>query len=113
MGIYRTRPHVEGEPVKRLAPILLLVVLSLSMTACAPQSSDSGDGDGLHSIVPDVVGLEESEAAAALEEAGYVIGEVTTEASDSSEQGTVISQEPIASTSAPRDSEVDLVVAGP
>jgi beta-lactam-binding protein with PASTA domain len=113
MGIYRTRPYVEGEPVKRLAPILLLVVLALSIAACAPQSSGSGEGDGLHSIVPDVVGLDETEATAALEDAGYVVGGVTTEASDSSEPGTVISQEPIASTSAPRDSEVDLVVAGP
>ena len=99
--------------MKRLAAILLLAVLALSMTACAPQSSGSGEGDGLHSIVPDVVGLTETEATAALEEAGYVVGDVTTEASDSSEPGTVISQEPIASTSAPRDSEVDLVVAGP
>lgn len=99
--------------MKRLAPILLIVMLAWSMTACAPQSSDSGDGDGLHSIVPDVVGLDEAEATAALEDAGYVVGEVTTETSDSSETGTVISQEPIASTSAPRDSEVDLVVAGP
>lgn len=99
--------------MKRLMPILLVALLALTLSACAPQSTGSGEGDGLHSIVPDVVGLDETDATSALEEAGYVVGEVVTEASADAEPGTVISQDPIASTSAPRESEVDLVIAGP
>ncbi len=98
--------------MKRIAPVLLTVLLALLLAACAPQSSGSGE-DGLHSIVPDVVGMDEAEAESALEEAGYVVGTVTTEDSDSADPGTVVSQDPIASTSAPRESEVDLVVAAP
>jgi len=102
--------------VKRTAPLLLIalliVLLALVPAACAPQSSGSGD-DGLHSVVPDVVGLDEAAARSELEAAGYAVGEVTTEPSDAADPGTVISQDPIANTSAPRESEVDLVVAAP
>lgn len=113
MGIYRSEPFVERGPVKRLVLIVTLLLLALSVTACAPETSGTNGGDGLHSIVPDVVGLDEADAATALAEAGYTVGEISTDPSADAEPGTVIEQTPIASTSAPRDSAVDLVVAGP
>lgn len=99
--------------MKRFALLLTIVLLTLPIAACAPQSSGSSEGDGLHSIVPSVVGLDEEAARDALADAGYAVGEVSTRTSDDAEAGTVIEQSPIASTSAPRESEVDLVIAGP
>lgn len=113
MGIYEAEPHVERGPVKRLLLILSLVILIVSVAACAPESSGSGEGDGLHTIVPNVIGLDEEAARGVLEEAGYAVGEVSVDQTTDVEPGTVIEQSPIASTSLPRDAEVDLVIAGP
>jgi eukaryotic-like serine/threonine-protein kinase len=99
--------------VKRLVLLLAILLLVVSVTACAPQSSGSGEGDGLHSIVPTVVGLDETEARSAIEDAGYTVGDVSVVAMPEAEPGTVVEQDPIASTSLPREAEVDIVIAGP
>lgn len=99
--------------MKRLVIMLALMLLLATMAACAPQSSGDGEGDGLHSVVPSVIGLDESAARDALDEAGYAVGEVSVDLTSDAEPGTVIEQDPIASTSLPRDGEVDIVVAGP
>ena len=101
--------------MSRLALLALLVALiAVVSTGCAtaPDSAEPGD-DGLHSIVPDVVGMEESEAAQVLQDAGYQVGEIVLRPGEGADPGTVVEQDPIPSTSAPRDSAVDLVVAEP
>jgi serine/threonine-protein kinase len=60
--------------------------------------------------VPNVVGLTEDEAVAAIESAGLVVGERTTQPSEEPE-GTVISQDPAAGEQVPGGSEVNLVVS--
>jgi beta-lactam-binding protein with PASTA domain len=86
-------------------------MLVLALTACSLQSRSSGGADGLHSVVPDVVGLAEADARATIADAGYAVGEVIAETSEALPAGTIVSQDPIANVSAPRGSEVDLVVA--
>ena len=62
-------------------------------------------------IVPDVVGLSEAAAAAALADAGLTVGTVTEEHSDTVPAGSVISQQPVAGAQAACGSGVDLVVS--
>lgn len=97
--------------MRRLVLILAVSLLVVSMTSCA--SSGSGEEDGLHSTVPDVVGLDEAAARTELEEAGYTVGGVSTESATDAKPGTVVKQDPIASTSLPREAEVDIVIADP
>jgi beta-lactam-binding protein with PASTA domain len=99
--------------VKRLVIVLSLLLSVVSVAACAPESSGTGEGDGLHSIVPDVVGLDETEARSEIEDAGYTVGRVTTEAEPAAEPGTVVKQDPIASTSLPLEAEVNIILAAP
>ncbi len=60
--------------------------------------------------VPDVVGLQEADAEAAIVAAGLVVGTRFTEPS-SLPEGEVIAQSPAADTSVPEGSAVDLLVA--
>ncbi|HET6497499.1 MAG TPA: PASTA domain-containing protein [Coriobacteriia bacterium] len=99
--------------MKRAALALVLIVSLLAAAGCAPATDGTGEGGGSHGIVPDVIGMTEAEAGAALEEAGYVVGDVTTAESAYSDPGTVVSQDPIASSSVAAESEVDLVIAAP
>lgn len=98
--------------MKRITLFVVIAISALALAGCIPETDPAGES-GSHGIVPDVVGMTEAEAGAALEEAGYRVGTVTTEASDYADPGTVVSQEPIASSSIARDSEVDLVLAAP
>jgi hypothetical protein len=61
--------------------------------------------------VPDVVGLAQAAAETAITGAGLDVGTVTTENSDTVAAGDVISQDPVAGTSVPVGSAVDLVVS--
>ena len=64
--------------------------------------------------VPDVVGLPQADAEAAIVAANLVVGVVTTAGSDTVPAGSVISQDPTGGSSAVEGSAVDLVVsAGP
>ncbi len=64
--------------------------------------------------VPDVSGLSEANATTALEDAGFVVGEVTRAFSDEVPVGRVISTDPAIDTELPEGSAVDLVIsAGP
>ncbi len=95
-----------------IALFLLVVMLPLLGAGCtAPTDGAEPGADGLHSIVPQVTGLSEADAASALAEAGYGVGSVTERASGDTASGQVIEQDPIAGTSAARDSLVDLVIA--
>ena len=61
--------------------------------------------------VPDVSGLSEADARQALEDAGFVVGEVTEEFSDEVPTGSVISTDPAIDTELPQGTEVDLVIS--
>ena len=61
--------------------------------------------------VPDVVGLVQNIAEQAIEDAGLVVGNVTTQTSETVPTGTVISQDPVATTDVNPGTEVNLVVS--
>ncbi len=61
--------------------------------------------------VPDVTGMTESEAERALVAAGFTLGNVTEEASDTVEAGKVISQTPVGKGKADQGSAVSIVVS--
>ena len=61
--------------------------------------------------VPDVVGLTQSEAEAAIIAASLSIGTVTTENSSTVPAGSVIDQAPASGSEVTLGSEVDLVVS--
>jgi RHS repeat-associated protein len=61
--------------------------------------------------VPDVVGLTQSEAEAAITAASLTVGTVTQAASDIVPAGNVVSQDPAAGTSVAQASAVDLVIS--
>jgi beta-lactam-binding protein with PASTA domain len=61
--------------------------------------------------VPDVVGISQADAEAAIAAAGLSVGTVSTAYSDTVPAGEIISQNPVAGTSVPIGSAVDLVVS--
>ncbi|MFO7974672.1 MAG: C45 family autoproteolytic acyltransferase/hydrolase [Candidatus Hydrogenedentota bacterium] len=61
--------------------------------------------------VPNVVGMSQSHAEAALREAGLAIGAVTEDYSDSISAGNVMSQSPASGAQAPPESAVSLVIS--
>jgi RHS repeat-associated protein len=61
--------------------------------------------------VPDVVGLSQADAGAAINAAGLIVGTTTQQYSDTVPAGLVISQNPAAGTSVEGGSQVDLVVS--
>lgn len=97
--------------MRRIVVLLALILVVGSAAGCAPASTSDGTGDGLHSIVPDVRGLTLGDATSAIEEAGYVVGDVSGDGADDP-LAVVVEQSPVASTSLPREAPVDLVVAG-
>lgn len=66
---------------------------------------------GQTATVPDVVGMDQAQAEAALTDAGFKLGSVTTTPSDDAE-GKVVEQDPAAGSEARKGSAVDLVIAG-
>jgi serine/threonine-protein kinase len=61
--------------------------------------------------VPTLIGLTQADAQRVLEEAGFVLGAVTTRPDDEAEPGTVVDQNPPAGGEAAPGSEIDLVVS--
>jgi beta-lactam-binding protein with PASTA domain len=78
-----------------------------SVIACAWTEGDPPPGDP----VPDVVGMAQAAAEAAIVAAGFVVGTVDTEYNAGVPEGDVISQDPAAETPRPAGSSVDLVVS--
>ncbi|MEU6249907.1 PASTA domain-containing protein [Glycomyces sp. NPDC047010] len=92
-AVTRTDP-AAGEEVKAGTPVTVYV------------------SDGFPPLnVPDVVGLSQADATAALEAEGLVAGAVTQRHSDSIPEGSVIEQSPGADAPAGPDDPVDLVVS--
>lgn len=69
-------------------------------------SSSSGTRE-----VPDVTGKTQAEAKTALTVAGFKLGIVTEEASDTVEEGKVISQDPLAGSNAEKNTTVNIVIS--
>ncbi len=89
--------------VSRLASGLVCALLAVSLLGCPPS--------GTKVTVPDVVGMTQSAAEAAIVAASLSVGTVTTQASATVASGQVISQDPSASSQANANSSVDLVVS--
>ncbi|MHC4194074.1 MAG: PASTA domain-containing protein, partial [Planctomycetota bacterium] len=83
-----------------LLGIFVLAILSLSANVYAADVN-----------VPDVVGMTEPNATAAITDANLVLGNVTTQYSDTVDANLVISQVPAAGTTVSTGSSVDLVVS--
>jgi serine/threonine-protein kinase len=61
--------------------------------------------------VPALLGMTQEDAAAAIEEAQFVVGDIQTREDETAEEGTVIAQSPPAGNEAALGSAVDLVIA--
>jgi len=61
--------------------------------------------------VPDLSGMTQADAVAALTQAGLAVGEVTNQSSDSVEEGRVMAQDPAADTKVEPGSKVDIVLS--
>ena len=92
---------------------IVLTVCLVGVSGCAQGGEPTSAGEGLHSILPDATGQSLEAAEALLEEAGYEVGQITTETVGNTSEGTVLRQEPVAGTSVPRGGSVDLVLAAP
>ena len=62
-------------------------------------------------VVPELIGMTQADAVAALTEAGLAIGEVTTQASADIDAGRVMAQDPPADTKVERGARVDIVLS--
>ena len=62
-------------------------------------------------VVPDLIGMTQADAIAALTEAGLAVGEVTTQASTEIDAGRVMAQDPPADTKVERGSTVAIVLS--
>ncbi|WP_030158320.1 Stk1 family PASTA domain-containing Ser/Thr kinase [Glycomyces sp. NRRL B-16210] len=95
-AVIGTQPP-SGEEVKAGAPVTLIV------------------SEGFPPLeVPDLVGMDEGDAVAALEAEGLEVGEVTERTSDTIDKGRVVEQSPAPDAHAGPGDEVDLVIsAGP
>ncbi len=91
--------------------VALCAVAVVGMVGCAGSEAPPPDGEGLHSVVPDVTGFALETSTAKLEEAGYKAGAVTSETIEAATAGTVARQDPVAGTALPRGGSVDLVVS--
>lgn len=85
----------------------VLMVAFLATACAAPDDATEGAGDGLHSTVPNVVGMTVFDASQVLEESGYDPPALTGVSSEEP-SGTVVDQDPVAGTSLARGGIVEL-----
>lgn len=118
MGETEVRPSTETVPIDRvlrarrvgrawsiIAGVLGAVLLGLVVWLVFFAQSDV--------VVPDILGMDVARATADLEDAGLVVGSLTSEVVNESEatSGTVLAQSPAAGTSVKRGAVIDLIVA--
>ena len=96
--------------MRRVTIMLVLASISVLFISCAPTGTNDGTGDGLHPVVPDVTGMSLADAQTVLESEGYVVGEVLGD-TPGDPSATVVEQSPVAATSVPRETPIDLRVA--
>ena len=101
-------PPPQGS--RTLLWVVIAVVVALAIAAAALYlSRDTSSAEKI--AVPDVVGLTQAKAEAALTDAGLKIGKVTESPSATEKPGTVTDQDPAKDTEVDEGSTVDLVVA--
>lgn len=61
--------------------------------------------------VPDVINLTQNAAQITIENAGLILGSITTNSSDTIAAGCVVNQDPVAGVTVPVGSDVDLVIS--
>lgn len=98
----------DADPLRRL-PSWLWVLLGLGLLVLAALAFLLF---GRQVTVPDVTGGTVEQAAQRLEEAGLRAGSTTATESADAAEGTVVAQSPGPGRTAPRGSEIDLVVVG-
>lgn len=94
---------------KKSVLVCTLLLATVLLVGCAGTSNGpagSNGDDGLHTIVPDVVGTSVDVARDTLEQAGFAVGEIFPEDAD----GIVVEQDPPAGYSAPQGETIDLTV---
>lgn len=89
----------------------LAIGLALGVAGCSGGSGGGGDGDGGDITVPDVVGLTQANASAAIVAATLVVGNVASEFSATVATGNVIRQDPSAGASRSAGQAVDLTIS--
>jgi eukaryotic-like serine/threonine-protein kinase len=87
--------------------IIASVVVAVAVAAVAAVLVTSGGGV----TVPDVTGKTQAEAAAALESAGFVVGDVTQVSDQGADTGVVLAQLPEGGSEAEKGSAVSLTVS--
>ena len=89
-----------------LALVILLVLAAAGIGVAASQGVFAAKV-----TVPNVVGMTQQDATSALQSSSLEVGEIKLEASDSVDEGKVISQDPAANETASSGSKVNLVVS--
>lgn len=105
-----SRASLAAQPQKKPAWILwAAIAAAVVAVAIAAFFFFGGSGDTV--VVPDVVGLPQEEAVAAIEEAGLEAKVTEAEDAGDAEEGTVIEQDPPAGSEVPGGSEEEIIVA--
>ena len=109
-------PPVRDEPggsrkawVGALLAFLVMALLAAGAYLVVTMLTDDGGGDLV--VVPNVVDKPEEEAIQLLEEAGLVVDNVRSRATDRVEPGIVLEQNPPADRQVEPESEIDLIVS--
>ena len=100
----------DGPRKGRLA-VILAIVAAVAAVVIGGLLWFGRDVVDVPNTVPAVVGKSQTEAAKAIKAAGYAVGEITKEYSDTVDAGYVISQTPTSGTEFAVGGEVDLVVS--
>ena len=100
------------EPKKKSGAIIgavVAVIAALAIVAGAAMYLFGGFGGGKE--VPDVVGMQEDQAIAAIEAAGFVVGNTDYTFDDNAEEGEVIGQDPSGKSKQPEGTKINLTVS--
>lgn len=89
------------------AIIIIAVIAAIALIAGVSYAILGTDTE----TVPDLSGMTETEARQAIAEAGFEIGEVTEDYSDTVEEGLVMDQDPEADSTAKEGTEIDFVIS--
>lgn len=103
------KASLAAEPVSKIRPWMLAAAAAVVVAIIAIAFALFGGGS---SRVPEVVGLPQDEAVAAIEDAGFVVGSVEGTESVAVAEGTVVVQDPAAGAELAEGGSVSIVVAG-
>ena len=111
---YTTDSHTDKAPMSKgkIAGIIIAVVAVIAVIAVACAALGLFGGSSSASVtVPNVTGKTEAEATAMLEDVGLTVGTIEQKASDTVDEGKVISQTPAGNSQAEKGTKVTLVVS--